>query len=155
MVDGGLEGSGKSVAVVDGAGGCGSADGLSGSSLGAVTVDVRTAGGVRVLKRILVGWSSTVRSDTIWFGSSSVRHRTRCESSAAEMSSLTSISFLSNCEIENASAASEVSLSPSGRRKATAPSGAVACAGGFDGGSGGGGLTGDLGRVESRWWSVG
>ena len=34
-------------------------------------------------------------------------------------------------------------------------SGAVACAGGFDGGSGGGGLTGDLGRVESRWWSVG
>ena len=39
--------------------------------------------------------------------------------------------------------------------EATAPSGAVACAGGFDGGSGGGGLTGDLGRVESRWWSVG
>ena len=71
------------------------------------------------------------------------------------MSSQTSISFLSNWEIENASAASEFSLSPSGRRKATAPSGAVACAGGFDGGSGGGGPTGDLGLVESRWWSVG
>ena len=66
-----------------------------------------------------------------------------------------SISFLSNCEIENASAASEVSLSPSGRRKATAPSGAVACTGGFDGGSEGGGPTGDLGRVVSRWWSSG
>ena len=49
VVDGGLEGSGKSVAVVDGAGGSGSAGGLSGSSLGAVTVDVRTAGGVRVI----------------------------------------------------------------------------------------------------------
>ena len=49
MVDGGLEGSGKSVAVVDGSGGSGSAGGLSGSSLGAVTVDVRTAGGVRVI----------------------------------------------------------------------------------------------------------
>ena len=68
---------------------------------------------------------------------------------------MTSISCLSKCEIENASAASEVSLSPSGRRKATAPSGAVACTGGFDGGSGGGGPTGDLGRVVSRWWSVG
>ena len=88
-------------------------------------------------------------------GSSSVRHHTRCGSSAAEMSSLTSISFLSNCEIENASAASEFSLSPSGTRKATAPSGAVACVGGFDDGSGGGGPTGDLGLVESRWWSVG
>ena len=63
--------------------------------------------------------------------------------------------ILSNFEIENASAASEVSLSPSGRRKATAPSGAVACVGGFDDGSGGGGPTGDLGLVESRWWSVG
>ena len=49
MVDGGLEGSGKSVAVVDGAGGSGSAGGLSGSSLGAVSVDVRTACGVRVI----------------------------------------------------------------------------------------------------------
>jgi len=47
-VDGGLEGSGRSVTVVDGAGGSGSAGGLSGSSLGAVTVDVRTACGVRV-----------------------------------------------------------------------------------------------------------
>ena len=45
--------------------------------------------------------------------------------------------------MENASAASEFSLSPSGTRKATAPSGAV----GFDGGSGGGGgPAGDLGR---------
>ena len=56
------------------------------------------------------------------------------------------MSFLSNFEIENASAASEFSLSPSGTRKATAPSGAVGCAGGFDGGSGGGGPAGDLGR---------
>ena len=49
--------------------------------------------------------------------------------------------------MENASAASEFSLSPSGTRKATAPSGAVGCAGGFDGGSGGGGgPAGDMGR---------
>ena len=88
-------------------------------------------------------------------GSSSVRHRTRCGSAAAALSSLTSMSFLSNWEIENASAASEFSLSPSGRRKATAPSGAVTCVGGVDDGSGGGGPTGDLGLVESRWWSVG
>ena len=73
---------------------------------------------------------------------------------AASTSSLSSISFLSNCEIENASAASEVSLSPSGKRKATAPSGAVVSAGGFDGGSGGGGPTGDLGRAVPRWWSA-
>ena len=65
------------------------------------------------------------------------------------------MSFLSNWEMENASAASEFSLSPSGSRKATAPSGAVTCAGGVDDGSGGGGPTGDLGLVESRWWSVG
>ena len=49
VVGGGLEGAGISVAVVDGAGGSGSAGGLSGSSLGAVIVDVRTAGGVRVI----------------------------------------------------------------------------------------------------------
>ena len=48
VVDGGLEGSGRSVTVVDGAGGSGSAGGLSGSSLGAVTMDVRTACGLRV-----------------------------------------------------------------------------------------------------------
>ena len=66
---------------------------------------------------------------------------------AALTSSLSSMSFLSNCEIENASAASEFSLSPSGTRKATAPSGAVVCAGGVDDGSGGGGPTGDLGRA--------
>ena len=78
-------------------------------------------------------------------------HRTRCGSSAAERSSSISMSFLSNCEIENASAAaSEVSLSPSGRRKATAPSGAVAGAGGCEGGSEGGGPGGDLGRWVPR-----
>ena len=55
------------------------------------------------------------------------------------------MSFLSNWEIEKASAASEFSLSPSGTRKDTAPIGAVVSAGGFDGGSGGGGPTGDLG----------
>ena len=49
VFDGGSEGSGRSVTVVDGAGGSGSAGGLSGSSLGAVTVDVRTAVGVRVI----------------------------------------------------------------------------------------------------------
>ena len=48
VVDGGLEGSGGSVVAVDGAGGSGSAGVLSGSSLGAVTVDVRAACGVRV-----------------------------------------------------------------------------------------------------------
>ena len=50
VCDGGSEGSGRSVTVVDGAGGSGSAGGLAGSSLGAVTVEVRrTAGGVRVM----------------------------------------------------------------------------------------------------------
>ena len=33
--------------------------------------------------------------------------------------------------------------------------GAVTCVGGVDDGSGGSGPTGDLGLVESRWWSVG
>ena len=49
MVGGGLEGAGRSVTGLDGAGGSRSAGGLSGSSLGAVTVDVRTAGGLRVI----------------------------------------------------------------------------------------------------------
>ena len=66
---------------------------------------------------------------------------------AASTSSLSSMSFLSNFEIENASAASEFSLSPSGTRKATAPSGAAGCLGGFVDGSGGGGPAGDLGRA--------
>ena len=61
-----------------------------------------------------------------------------------------SMSFLSNCETENISAASDVSLSPSGRREATAPSGAVVGAGGFEGGSRGGGPAGDLGRLVRR-----
>ena len=83
-----------------------------------------------------------------------MRHRTRCGSLAAATSSLSSMSFLSNWEIEKASAASEFSLSPSGTRKDTAPIGAVVSAGGFDGGSGGGGPTGDLGRAVPRWWSA-
>ena len=66
---------------------------------------------------------------------------------AASTSSLSSMSFLSNFEIENASAASEFSLSSSGTRKATAPSGAAGCVGGFVGGSGGGGPAVDLGRA--------
>ena len=85
-----------------------------------------------------------------------MRHRTRCGSLAAATSSLSSMSFLSNWEIEKTSAASEFSLSPSGTRKDTAPIGAVVAvisAGGFDGGSGGG-PTGDLGRAVPRWWSA-
>ena len=62
--------------------------------------------------------------------------------------------ILSNWEIEKASAASEFSLSPSGTRKDRAPIGAVVSAGGFDGGSGGGGPTGDLGRAVPQWWSA-
>ena len=57
------------------------------------------------------------------------------------------MSFLSNFEIEKASAASEFSLSPSGTRKATAPSGAAGCDGGLVDGAGGGGPAGELGRV--------
>ena len=98
---------------------------------------------------------------TIWLGQLGehlihkvVRHRTGCGSLAASTSSLSSMSFLSNWEIEKASAASEFSLSPSGKRKDTAPIGAVVSAGGFDGGSGGGGPTGDLGRAVPRWWSA-
>ena len=55
---------------------------------------------------------------------------------------------MSNFEIEIASVTSEFSLSPSGTRKDTAPSGAVVCDGGLVDGSGGGGSAGELGRVE-------
>ena len=44
-----MEGAGRSVAGLDGAGGSRSACGLSGSSLGAVTVDVRAAGALCVI----------------------------------------------------------------------------------------------------------
>ena len=81
-----------------------------------------------MLKRILVGLGQ-VQYEEILYDHSPVLSGIILVvgSSAAERSSSISMSFLSNCEIENASAAaSEVSLSPSGRRKATAPSGAVA-----------------------------
>ena len=49
------------------------------------------------------------------------------------------------------SATSEFSLSPSGTRKDTAPSGAEVWVGGLVGGSDGGGSVGELGRAV--WWS--
>ena len=54
-------------------------------------------------------------------------------------------------EIDIASVTSEFSLSPSGTRKDTAPSGAVVWDGGLVGGSGGGGSAGELGRAV-LWW---
>ena len=74
----------------------------------------------------------------------------RSGSRAASRYSSTSMSFLSNCEIQNASAASEVSLSPSGTRKVTAPRGAVVAARECEAVSEGGGPGGDRGRRVSR-----
>ena len=64
---------------------------------------------------------------------------------AAETNSSISVSFLSNCDIENVSGPSEVSLSPSGTRKVAAPSGAVVCTERFEWSSKGGGAGGDVG----------
>ena len=61
------------------------------------------------------------------------------------------MSFESNFEIENASVTSEFSLSPSGTRKATAPSGAAGGNAGLVDGSGGGGPAGELGRALLSW----
>ena len=80
-------------------------------------------------------------------GSSSVKQRTLSGSLAASTISLRSMSLLSNFEIENASVTSEFSLSPSGTRKATAPSGAAGCVVGLVDGSGGGGPAGEVGRA--------
>ena len=87
------------------------------------------------------------RRGTVWLGSSSVKQRTLSGSLAASTISLRSMSFVSNFEIEIASVTSEFSLSPSGTRKDTAPSGAVVWDGGLVDGSGGGGPVGELGRV--------
>ena len=70
---------------------------------------------------------------------------------AASTISLRSMSFVSNFEIEIVSATSEFSLSPSGTRKDTAPSGAEVWDGGLVGGSGGGRSAGELGRAV-LWW---
>ena len=91
------------------------------------------------------------RRGTTWSGSSSVKQRTLRGLLAASTISLRSMSFVSNFEIEIVSATSEFSLSPSGTRKDTAPSGAEVWAGGLVGGSGGGGSAGELGRAV-LWW---
>ena len=57
---------------------------------------------------------------------------------------------MSNLVSEIVSVTSEFSLSPSGTRKDTAPSGAEVWVGGLVGGSGGGGSAGGLGRAV--WW---
>ena len=57
---------------------------------------------------------------------------------------------MSNLVSEIVSVTSEFSLSPSGTRKDTAPSGAEVWVGGLVGGSGGGGSAGELGRAV--WW---
>ena len=72
------------------------------------------------------------RRGAVWSGSSSVKQRTLRGSLAASIISLRSIS-------------------PSGTRKDTAPSGAVVWDGGLVGGSGGGGSAGELGRAL-LWW---
>ena len=54
---------------------------------------------------------------------------------------------MSNLVSEIVSVTSEFSLSPSGTRKDTAPSGAEVWVGGLVGGSDGGGSAGELGRV--------
>ena len=59
---------------------------------------------------------------------------------------------MSNLVSEIVSATSEFSLSPSGTRKDTAPSGAEVWVGGLVGGSGGGGSAGELGRAVWWWW---